>query len=194
MLDENHLPPLPGATVLHVDRASEKVTFCNVEGASLLGRPVAGLPWWDALGVTPARDQLLALAVRTAVRSALPPTLLRPPGADELVAGGYLYVQERQGRATVVLILFELASGREPLFPRPLQATDVVAVLGVDYPESTEGWRGGDSARHMIDMRFGLQQIVPSRDDVGMPVGTAIPIALRDVGIEQARDIGKALL
>lgn len=194
MLDEDHFPPLPGAAVLHVDRASEKVTFCNAQGASLLGRAVAGLHWWDALGIAPAQDQLLALAVRTAVRSALPPTLLRPPGTDELVAGGYLYVQERQGSATVVLILFELASGRELLFPRPLQATDVVAVLGVDYPDSTDLWRGGDSARHMIDIRFGLQQIVPSRDDVGMPVGMAIPVALRDVGIEQARDIAKALL
>ena len=194
MVDENHFPPLPGVAVLHVDRASEKVTYCNAEGAAMLGRAVAGLDWWEALGVTSAPDQLLAVAVRSGVRSALPPTLLSPPGAGELVAGGYLYVQEHQGRATVVLILFPLASGREPLFPQPLQATDVVAVLGVDYPDSAGGWKGGDIARHMIDIRFGLRQIVPSRDDVGMPVGTAIPIALRDVSIEQARDIGRALL
>ena len=140
MVDENHFPPLPGVAVLHVDRASEKVTYCNAEGAAMLGRAVAGLDWWEALGVTSAPDQLLAVAVRSGVRSALPPTLLSPPGAGELVAGGYLYVQEHQGLATVVLILFPLASGREPLFPLPLQATVVSAVLGEDYPVSAGGW------------------------------------------------------
>jgi DNA-binding NtrC family response regulator len=195
MVDENHFPLMPGAAVLHVDRGSEKITYSSPEAATMLGRSVAamvGLDWWDALGVTPAPELPLAQAVRSGIRTALPPMLLCPPGVGELVAGGYLYMQQELG--TAVLLLFGLASGREPVFPRPLQAVDVVAVLGVDNTDPERRWGGGDIARHMIDIRFGLQQIVPARDDVGIPVAAAIPIALRDVTIEQAQDIGRALL
>ena len=197
MVDESHYPPMPGAAVLHVDRGSEKIVYANPQAAALLGRPGAtlvGLDWWDALGVTPAPGLLLTHAVRTGMRTALPPLLLRPGAGGELVAGGYLYFEEGEGHGRVVILLFEFASGHDPLFPRPLQAADVVAVLGVDNTGPAGGWAGTDIARHMIDIRFGLQQIVPTRDDVGMPVGMAIPIALRDTTIEQAQDIGKALL
>ena len=39
-------------------------------------------------------------------------------------------------------------------------------------------------------MRF----LHPGNGDVGMPVGTAIPVALRNVTIEQGQDISRALL
>ncbi|MEE4144897.1 MAG: sigma 54-interacting transcriptional regulator, partial [Halieaceae bacterium] len=71
---------------------------------------------------------------------------------------------------------------------------DVVAVLAVDRAGPQEAGDGNETARRMIDIRFGLQQIVPGKGDVGMPVGTAIPLALRNVTIEQGQDISRALL
>ena len=197
MADKNHLPDMPGAAVLYVDRDSEKICFCNSGAVSMLARTaddIADQPWWGVLGVSQAAGQPLAQAVRHGSRGALSPLLLRPPGVGEMVAGGYLFTQQHEGREVVVLLLFKLAGGDDPLFSSPLQAGDVVAVLGLDQTGQDGASDSGDLARRMIDIRFGLQQIVPGKGDVGLPVGAAIPVALRATTVEQGQDISRALL
>ncbi len=183
--------------MLYVDRDSGKICFCNSAAAAMLGRAsgaLSGQHWWAALGLPRSEEQPLAQAIRSGSRSALSPILLSPPGIGEMVAGGYLFVQQYQGREVVVLLLFRLAGSEDPLFATPIQTGDVVAVLAVDPGGPERSGDDNDIARRMIDVRFGLQQIVPGKGDVGMPVGTAIPLALRDVTIEQGQDISRALL
>ncbi len=196
MADKNHFVDMPGAAVLIVDRASESIQYCNAAAAALLGSATAdlvGLAWWKALGVSHAPEQALTRTIRLGIRSALPPTLLCPP-AGEIVAGGYLFPQEQQGTKAQVLILFRLGAGQDFLFAQPLGSSDVVAVLGLENLAGQHQWEPRDIARRMVDIRFGLQQIVPAREDVGMPVGATIPIALRNVTLEQCEDISRALL
>lgn len=197
MAEENHIGDMPGAAVLFIDRDSGKVCFSNSAAVAMLGRAsgaLSGQHWCAALGVPRAGEQPLAQAIRCGSRTVLSPMLLHPPGVSEMVAGGYLFGQQYRGREVVALLLFRLAGSDDPLFTRPIQTGDVVAVLAVDRARPEASRDSGDSARHMIDIRFGLQQIVPGKGDVGMPVGTAIPLALRDVTIEQAQDISRALL
>lgn len=197
MIDESHFQGMAEAAVFFLDRASEKIYHCNSGAASMLGRAATdllGLTCWDALGVPCQPELPLCQAVRSRTRTALSPMLLRPPHVGEMVAGGYLFRQQHEGRDAVVLLLFRLASSQDHMFSRTIKSSDLVAVLGLDSP-GQEGQRdGADTARRMIDIRFGLQQIVPARDDVGMPVGSAIPIALRETTIEQGKDISRALL
>ena len=197
MIGENYFEELSEAAVLFLDRSNEKVYFCNPAAAAMLGRPakkIQGLGWRDALGVSGATELPLAGAVRSGLRAALSPMLLHPPGVGDIVAGGYLLPQLQDGREAMVLLLFRLASGQDPQFAPTLGTGDLVAVLGIDNPERATLPGSADVARLMIDIRFSLQQIVPSPDDVGMPVGPAIPIALRDTTIDQGQDISRALL
>ena len=197
MADKNHIVDMPGAAVLFVDRDSGKICFSNSGAVAMLGKAssaLSGQQWWAALGVSRAGEQPLAQAIRRGSRTVLSPILLRPPGLNELVAGGYLFVQQYKGREVVVLLLFKLAGSDDPLFASPIQTGDVVAVLALDRAGLQATSDSGDIARRMIDIRFGLQQIVPGNGDVGMPVGTAIPVALRNVTIEQGQDISRALL
>ncbi len=197
MVDVNNLPDMPGVAVLCIDRDTESIFHCSPAAADMLGESataLTGRSLWDALGVPGHEESPLSHALHYATRTALTPVLLCPPARGEMVAGGYLFAQKHEAGEAVVLLLFRLASGDEHMFARPVEASDVVAVLGVDNPNPEAHWGALDIARRMIDIRFGLQQIVPSRQDVGMPVGAAIPVALRDITIEQGQDISRALL
>ena len=197
MTDATQTPPMPGAAVLYVDRGSELIVYSNPRAQELLGRTAAdllGQSCCGVLGVSPDGLSPLTDALRAGTRAALSPMYLSPPGQGEMIVGGYRFLQEFEGRDTVVLLLFPLATGRDPVFARPLGGGDVVAVLGLDKPASPAPPVPGAIAREMVDIRFGLMQIVPARDDVGLPVGSTIPVALRDTAIEQALDISRALL
>lgn len=188
---------MAGAAVLLLDRASETILYCNPAATLLLAQSapdILGRSCWDVLGLPRDTRLPLAQALRDSARTTLPPMLLTPPETGEMAVGGYLFAQRQDGRDTVVLLLFQLASGRDPLFARAIGPGDLVAVLGVDDSDQQAPRTAGDRARRMMDIRFGLQQIVPARQDVGLPVGAAIPIALRNTSIEQGQDISRALL
>ena len=177
MGDESHFQEMSGAAVLFLEPASDKIFSCNPAAARMLAQSVEdllGLTLWEALGLPHNPDLNLAQAIHSGARTTLSPTLIHPPRAGELVVGGTLFSQQHEGRSAAVLLLFELASSAEHHFSTPLEASDVVAILGVDNVDQESHWRPGDIARRMIDIRFGLLQIVPAREDVGLPAGTTI--------------------
>ena len=185
------------AAVLYLQRDSGEVYDCNETARELLALTAAdpnGASWWSVLGIPRDSDAPMAHAIRTGVRSPLPPTLLRPAHREEIVVGGYLFGQLHQGREAIVLQLFPLKPGLDEAFAATVTSSDVLAVLGVDRLGSDSQWQASDLARRMMDIRRGLLQIVPTADDVGLPVGATIPIVLRDVTIEAAQDISRALL
>jgi DNA-binding NtrC family response regulator len=75
-----------------------------------------------------------------------------------------------------------------------MTSSDVLVVLGVDRLGGDSQWQASNIARRMMDIRAGLLQIVPTGDGVGLPVGATVPIVLRDVTVEAAQDISRALL
>lgn len=195
MVERNSIPDMPGAAILFVNRSSETITYCNASAESLLSESAAslcGTVWWQAIGLP--SGQALVAALRAGIPAAVPPLLARPPQAGEMILGGYVFPQSQQGQETAVLLLFRLSSERDLPFLESLRPGDVAAVLGVIAQAGLQASEASDVIRRMIDARFGLQQIVPAPDDVGLPAGTTIPVALRSVTIEQARDICGALI
>ncbi|MEZ5503583.1 MAG: sigma 54-interacting transcriptional regulator [Halioglobus sp.] len=65
---------------------------------------------------------------------------------------------------------------------------------GVDQLRYDDQWSDADTARLMADIRSSLLEIVRAVDTVGQPAAAAIAVLLRDVDIEGARDICRALL
>ena len=196
MVIENQFLGSAVAAVLTVESASQKVIHCNGALEQLLGSgsaDLAGKHWRHALGVAVEPEQALSRVISAGVRSVIPPTLLSPEASGELVVGGYLFPEIRSDGKVLVLLLFRLGIDRDLLFARPVGNSDVLAVLGLEN-SGDQHWSMDDIARRMVDIRFGLQQIVPAREDVGIPRGMTIPVALRKVTLEQAHDIGRALL
>ncbi|MEM1154021.1 MAG: sigma 54-interacting transcriptional regulator [Pseudomonadota bacterium] len=191
-----HSPETAGAAVVRLNAADQKIVASNGALGSLLGldaSELSGIHWQRALGVVAQPEQALSRVITAGVRSVIPPTLLRPSSTAEMVVGGYLYPEQEAGQKQLVLLLFRLGVDRDQLFSRPVGNSDVLAVLGLEN-SGDEQWHAADMARRMVDIHFGLQQIVPAKEDVGMPRGSTIPIALRDVLLEDSHDISAALL
>lgn len=185
------------AALLYLERAGGEVFDCNESARQLLGLPEVesvGGSWFSLLGLPSDSEAPLAHAIRAGVRTSLPPTLLRPAHGEEIVVGGYLFVQLYRGREAIVLQLFRLNAGVDQVSAPAMSSSDVLALLGVDRLGNDSQWQASNIARRMMDIRAGLLQIVPTGDGVGLPVGTTVPIVLRDVTIEAAQDISRALL
>ncbi|MEM8563982.1 MAG: sigma 54-interacting transcriptional regulator [Pseudomonadota bacterium] len=191
-----HTPETSAAAFVKLNAADQKIVFSNAATCALLGSTesdLIGAHWRQALGVVSQPEQALSRVISAGVRSVIPPTLLRPSSATEMVVGGYFYPEQDAGQKQLVMLLFRLGVDRDQLFSRPVGNSDVLAVLGLES-SGDEQWQAADMARRMVDIRFGLQQIVPVKEDVGMPRGSTIPIALRDVLLEDSHDISAAIL
>ena len=191
------LPAAPGAAEIQLDRDSGEVLACNDAARLLLpaaGDAAAGSDWRELLGLDSGIETPLSLAIERGLRAALPPLLLHPPGAAEMVVGGYLYPQQSDGRRTMALLLFRLVADRELGFIYSLAPGDVVAVLGVEPLNAAALPDSAGTARTMMDLYASLLQIVPVAADVALPRGASIALLLRQVSVEQAVDIGRAIL
>lgn len=204
MLDDAGTIDLPDVAVLCLDRATGQLCELNPAGRALLGLDdddQATGSWWTLLGI-PGSDSALAQAVHAGHRAAFPPTVICPPGARDCVVSGYFFPQYLGSRELSLLLLFPTNTaepGPDDFAPaswlaQAIAPGDVFAVLGVDHPGSAGEWRPADASRRMMDIRRGLLQIVPAGDDVGLPEGATLPMILRGVGLEEARDISRALL
>lgn len=186
---------ISGAAELQLDRDSGEIVACN-EAARLL-LPAAGLiggDWREVLGLDASSYTPLATVIRSGLRAALPPMLLRPPGGTETVVGGYLYPHASDSRRGMTLLLFRLVQDEELAFIHTMAPGDVVAVLGVEPAHPAAVPDGAATARIMMDVYASLQQIVPVAEDVTLPRGATIALLLRQLPVEQALDIGRAIL
>ena len=186
---------ISGAAELQLDRDSGEVFACN-EAARLLlpGDGLVGGDWRQLLGLDASSYTPLAAVIKSGLRAALPPLLLRPPGGVETVVGGYLYPQANDNRRGMTLLLFRLVQDEELEFIQSMAPGDVVVVLGVEPAHPAAVPDGAATARMMMDVYAGLQQIVPAAEDVALPRGATIALLLRQLPVEQALDIGRAIL
>ena len=183
--------------VFSIDRHSGVIIDCNDAAQTLLGAgddTLQGETWQHVIRCEAGSGNVLSQALPAGMRVSLPPfTLLGSDGVERAVAG-ILLPQKRSANAPVSLILWPLLEGDQLAALDTLGVADTVAVLGLDRLSYDQHWGVEDTARVMLSIRTSLLEIVRAQDVVGMPRGAAIVIKFKDLDIEGARDIGRALL
>ena len=180
---------------LAVEVATGIVVDCNEAAAALLGSSrleVSGASW---VGVAAAGDaaSLVTHAASATNPLPLPAFIVAPPGGRELLVSGIAFPHYQQADV-VGLLLWPLLDAEQLSLSGAPAISDTLAVLGVDQLCYDEHWGASDTARLMADIQASLLEIVRSADYVGAPAANAILITLRDVDMEGARDICRALL
>ncbi len=183
------------AAIFFVDAESGVIDDCNDAAADLLGagRPaLRGALWSAVICCEGGADSALMLAMTARVRTALPPFLIRRVDGGQVAVAGMLVPR---GRGVAVdLFLWQLLDEGELDSSGYFGAADIVAVLGVDLLRYDQHWGTAETAQLMTGIRTGLLDIVRTRDAVAGPSGSTIIIILRDVDLDGARDISRALL
>ena len=187
------IPDGAGEAWLLIDKESGRVEQASPGAAMMLGLDSTALatgPWQDLLGAGAQPDPALLAVITAAVRSTLPPVLIRRPDGREFIAGGQLIPAGPDRANRMTLLLRQLQDDLESELVHDLSGSDTIVILGVDPALD----RGGDITRMMMDIRSSLLDIVRAEDSVGLPVGTAISLVLRDIDLDGAQDISRALL
>jgi DNA-binding NtrC family response regulator len=190
----------------HNARETEAATFslnwesgaidqCNDAAATLLGvarSALCGELWSTAICCEENADSALMLAMKARVGSALPPFLIRRADGGQIAVAGMLVPQGSAAAAN--LFLWPLLDEGELDISGSFGASDIVAVLGVDQLSYDQHWGVAETAQLMTGIRTGTLDIIRTRDAVALPTGSSIIILLRDVDLEGALDISRALL
>ncbi len=176
--------------------AGGEILECNAAAASLLGvaaSALRGVVWTRAI-VAAAPGDVLIHAVQAGRRVALPPFILRRGDGIETIVGGMLLPLAQAPDTSFNLVLWPLLDAQQLGVAGSISTSDTLAVLGVDRLRYDDRWGALDTARLMADIRSSLLEIVRTADIVGPPSAASILIILRDVDMDDARDICRALL
>ncbi|CAA0121796.1 Transcriptional regulatory protein ZraR [Halioglobus japonicus] len=181
---------------IHLD--SGEILDCNDTAVELLTMPatqIVGETWRQVIPCDADSASALEHALHAGRRVMLPPLILGLDQQAETVVGGLcLPVMQDQQRTAANLLLWRLHDGHQAGVPEALASSDTLAVLGVDQLRYDAQWGARETFSLMADIRASLLEIVRGGDSVGPPVGSSILITLRDVDIEGARDICRAIL
>ena len=181
-----------------IDVDSGDILDCNDAAAHLLGVAPAALTgevWNRAIACDAISHSVLTHALQAGRRLMFPPLILRPRGGTEIAVGGLLLPgQSANQRRVYSLRLWPLFDESSRCVPTAFTPSDTLAVLGVDQLCYDAQWGAADTARLMVDIRDSLLEIVRSGDTVSRPMASSVLITLRDVDIEGARDICRAVL
>ena len=186
-----------GAACFCINRNTGEIADCNAAAAGLFGLEASslrGAPWVEVIAGADGPDSTLLHVMRAGVRSALPPFIVRRPDGVELVVGGMLLPRDSATPDAVDLLLWRLLDEDGLGLAGALDPADTLAVLGVDQLRYDQHWGVEQTARLMMDIRTSLLEIIRAQDTVGMPTAASIIIILRDVDVDGALDISRALL
>jgi DNA-binding NtrC family response regulator/GGDEF domain-containing protein len=191
---------------------SGEILHCNEAAANLLGvaaSTLSGEQWTRALHCEAGAASVLAHAAQAGRHVSLPPFILRAapgraapgraepghkPQGEEIAVGGVLLPQHNSGSAICRVLLWPLLTESQLDQYGAPAPSDTLAVLGVDQLRYDSQWGERETAQLMAEIRSSLLEIVRSADSVGSPSAATLLITLRDVDIEGARDICRALL
>jgi DNA-binding NtrC family response regulator/GGDEF domain-containing protein len=182
---------------LAIDARNGEVRACNPAASDLLGKPASamiGTALTRAINCDADATRVLAHAVQSGRRATLPPFLLRGTFDAEVAVGGMLLPAADARDAIVHLLLWRLLDEEQRNATGILAASDTLAVLGVDQLRYDAQWGEWETTRLMGEIQASLLEIVRSADTVGQPSAASVLVTLRDVDIEGARDICRALL
>lgn len=182
---------------LAIDTGSGEILDCNQAAADMFGTTLLALrgePWTRVIHCDPASLRILGHALQTGRRATLPPFILRQPLAVEVAVGGMLLPGGDAPRAPVHLLLWRLMDEEQLTASGAPAPSDTLAVLGVDQLRYDAKWGEQETARLMREIQGSLVEIVRSADTVGQPSAASVLITLRDVDLDGAHDICRALL
>lgn len=176
-----------------VDLATGLVRYCNDNAATLLARPadeICGGAWGDVVDLAPAPRELLLRAARVEHRVTLPPFALRTADGERVVAG-MLMPAGSAASDCVNLLLWPLLHDDHGL---ETGGADVIAIVGVDRLRYTAGEQAGRADVLMRDVIGSLSGIVRSQDSLALTSDSGCVLVMRDVDVQSATDICRALL
>tara|TARA_B110000503_G_scaffold140532_1_gene231670 strand:+ start:31180 stop:33342 length:2163 start_codon:yes stop_codon:yes gene_type:complete len=183
---------------LSIDVVTGEILDCNDAAAGLFGvspETMTGNVWSRVIVCEADSAGVLTHALQAGRHVMLPPLILRLPQGAEIAVGGLSLPAQRGPRgAASSLLLWRLLEDSQQCMPGTLATSDTLAVLGVDQLRYDTLWGARETVRLMTEIRGSLQEIVRSGDTIGPPMAGSVLIALRDVGIEGARDICRAVL
>lgn len=176
---------------------SGEILDCNEAATNLLGTALSALrgeAWTEVFSGGSDSSSLLIHALRAGRRISLPPFILRKSDGSEIAVGGMVLPSVREPNPVSRLMLWPLLDENQLGVSGALGPSDTLAVLGVDELRYTSQWGAADTARLMAEIRDSLLEIVRAGDTVGRPIAASITVMLRDVDVDGARDICRALL
>jgi DNA-binding NtrC family response regulator len=188
-------PAGSGAACLCIDRVTGDILDCNQPASALLridACSLRGMRWSEAICCQADQDTVLAQVLAAGIRSSLPPFLIRRVDDREVVVAGVVLPWE-QG-SSLTLILWQLLDEEDTGFTITAETSDTVAILGVDQLRYDLSRSVAETRQLMLDVRSSLQSIIRTQDSAALPAGAAIMLILRDVDIDGAMDISRALL
>ena len=191
------MPDGLGEAFFSIDADSELILECNEAAAALLGvesSAVCGEPWIGVLAGEAESASILSHAREAGGRVSLPPFVLHCAKGGKVAVAGMLLPSGQGAGAAFSVLLWQILDEDELQISGVLASSDTLAVLGVDHLRYDGNWGTADTAQLMAEIRSSLLEIVRTADIVGSPSVAAIVMVLRDVNIEGARDICRALL
>lgn len=177
-----------------VDLATGMVRHCNDNAARLLERSageIRGRAWGEVVEIAPAPRELLVRAARVKHRVVLPPFALRTAGGSERVVAGMLMPAGDIAPDCVNLLLWPLLHDDHGL---EAGDADVIAVVGVDRLRYTPGEQAERADLLMRDVLASLTGIMRSQDSLALVSDAGCVLVMRDVDVQSATDICRALL
>lgn len=190
------MPDLIEEACITVARDTGHIVDCNAAACELLAADTEQLRdrvWMRALGCDANHAEALDLAVRCRRPLLLPPFVIRRGDGDELAAAA-LVLPSRNDPATSGLLFWPVFDNALASISPPPSVSDTLAVLGIDRLRVDATGDAQEIALLMERVRDSLRDIVRTRDALSMPVGSALLIVFRDLDVEGATDICRALL
>ncbi|MFT4518355.1 MAG: DNA-binding NtrC family response regulator/GGDEF domain-containing protein [Halioglobus sp.] len=178
---------------LTIDARSGEILKCNDAAEILLGRKsvqLLGAKDLAALGCDDDSSGMLKHALQAGQRVSLPSFVISHSDGLELAVGGLLIPAGDTSR----LLLWPLLSSGDLQSLGTVHHSDTLVVLGVDRLRYDASFGANEAAHLMRQFHSSLLEIVRSQDSVGEIMGTTIVVLLRDVDIEGAENISRALL
>jgi DNA-binding NtrC family response regulator len=174
---------------LRIDSHSGQVVDYNAIAVELLDAGSTGLegrPWQECLGNIDCLEQL-AGGLAGLARTPLAPFIMQRPIKGDIALGGILVPLDDDAG---LLLLWPLLEAQTLGLPADLGAGDVVAALGAERVSPA-----GQAPEKLIDeLRGSLFGILRSRDHIAQPVGNTIILVLKELDLDAALDVSRALL
>ncbi|MDZ7784125.1 MAG: sigma 54-interacting transcriptional regulator [Halioglobus sp.] len=190
------MPDLIDEACITIARDTGYITDCNTAACELLAveaEQLRGRVWMRALGCDAHHVKALDLAVRCRRPLLLPPFVIRRGDGDELAAAGLVLPSRTDPSATALIFWPVLGNALASISPPPT-VSDTLAVLGIDRLRVDETGAAEEIALLMEQVGDSLRDILRTRDALSTPVGSALLIVFRDLDVESATDICRALL
>ena len=194
MADTQDIPGLMGTAWLHIEADGDRIVACNAPACSLLGAEegaIRGRRWQELLPA--AEDLSRALINRN--RCSLVPFILSPFEGPDKVVGGMLFpnTDTNTSATGTELLLWPLLEAQTADFPGDIAAGDIIAVLGVEHL-ADEASPGAANGELIAAVHAGLLGILRNRDYIADAVGDTLVLVLKQLGLDDAQDICRALL